>query len=155
MELSHFHVLLSVLSDLTGFDGDCENGMGPRTRHIHRRRSDDSVLVAERHDPVEIIRIVDDITAEIFHKDTNVGSFLDLESSILIFAEQITHLFVIDLQVSGADQKSVKQSNTKRNLFSVLRISIAKVEVSYISPHTFDSHQLLRCVQKSVRKYWE
>ena len=59
---------------------------------IHIRGSHGSVLVANGHDSVHVVRVVGDKVREIFDENANIWPFFYVKSGILVFAQKIFNL---------------------------------------------------------------
>eukprot|EP00095_Tigriopus_kingsejongensis_P001135 snap_masked-scaffold1099_size62903-processed-gene-0.14 protein:Tk01135 transcript:snap_masked-scaffold1099_size62903-processed-gene-0.14-mRNA-1 annotation:"dna polymerase beta-like" len=105
MELAHSEVLLTILALLGALDGDGEDGMASGAVGVHVGGPHTAVLVANGHDLVHVIGIVDHESREVFDIHANVRPLLHVQAESLILAEEISNLLVVDFQIRHPDQE--------------------------------------------------
>lgn len=110
VELPDPEVLLPVRTLLRALDRDGEDGVTPGAVRVHLGAAYGPVLVAHGHNAIHVIRVVHHEGGKILDIDANVRAFFDLQSEGLVLAQEIPHLFIVDLQVGYSDGRITKNA---------------------------------------------
>lgn len=96
--------VIFAFDEFAAFDGDRENGMGPRGMLVHVCRADCSILRAVEEFLAQFFFVVHHERREIFHVDAAAWLFTQFEFLVRLL-QQITNFFVVEFQVAHADQE--------------------------------------------------
>lgn len=92
-------MLLAVCPLFRALHRDGEDGVTPGAVGVHLGAADGAVLVAHGHDAVHVVGVVHHEGGEVLDVDADVGALLDLQTQGLVLAQEISDLFVVNLEI--------------------------------------------------------
>ena len=131
IELTNTNMLLVVGAQLTTFNRDREEGVRARRMCIHISGAHRPILRTDIHDLTHLISRFGRKIRQVLDIDARVNFFMELESILRVFGEQIAHFLIVDLHVGCAHQE-----------LSLIRVSLDALE-DVIEGARHDTSQLL------------
>ena len=84
-----------------------ENGVRARRVFVHVGFADLAVLSAGGHRALDVLSALYDHVGESLDVDALLRVLLDVELRVVVFAEQVEDVFVVDLEVGAADEETL------------------------------------------------